>query len=301
MVNDGYQEALRQLVTEVIDDLIDDAVGLAEWKIRQKENNPMQRQYGTAEFPSDSGSPLSTFSSTANSSPRSLTFNDLAGTQSTDNEDFQNQNRKDGELVKYLIGEVSESEDENLPDPRANLNLYVIEDNTNLHETNLPETNQERRPMVPIEANVIVETVRESEKVKQRVASKSKKKVTGQGDHNIQKQNQICKDYIKKGKDLSKLKTYLRKQIAKSKNTYSMPRTKQTPTKVQKQAAAKLMSDVNMKTRAQRRRREVEEIERTNPGVRALQEIHTHQISTCLLVPKLPFMRLIREVVQDLL
>ena len=179
MANDGYQEALRQFVTEVIDDLIDDAVGLAEWKIRQKENNPMQGQYGTAELPSDSGSPLSTFSSTPNSSPRLLTFNDLAGTQSTDNEDFQNQNRKDGELVKYLIGEISESEDENLLDPRANLNLHVIEDNTNLHETNLPEANQERRPMVPIEANVVVEIVGESEKVKQRVASKGKKKVTG--------------------------------------------------------------------------------------------------------------------------
>ena len=31
-----------------------------------------------------------------------------------------------------------------------------------------------------------------------------------------------------------------------------MPRTKQTPTKVQRQAATKLMSDVSMKTRAQR-------------------------------------------------
>ena len=35
--------------------------------------------------------PLSTFSSTPNNSPRSLTFNDLAGTQPTDNEDDQKQ------------------------------------------------------------------------------------------------------------------------------------------------------------------------------------------------------------------
>ena len=69
MANDGYQEALRQLVKEVIDDLINDAIGLAEWKIRQKGNNFIEGQYGTAEFPSDSGSPLSTFSSTPNSSP----------------------------------------------------------------------------------------------------------------------------------------------------------------------------------------------------------------------------------------
>ena len=85
-----------------------------------------------------------------------------------------------------------------------------------------------------------------------------------------------------------------------------MPRTKQTPTKAQKQAVAKLISDVSMKTRVQReeerRRREAEKkIKRTNLGVRALWEIHTHQRSTCLLVPKLPFMRLIREIAQDLL
>ena len=49
-------------------------MGLAEWKIRQKGNNFIEGQYGTAEFPSDSGSPLSTFSSTPNSSPRSINF-----------------------------------------------------------------------------------------------------------------------------------------------------------------------------------------------------------------------------------
>ena len=224
MANDEYQEALRQIVKEVIDDLIDDAIGLAEWKIRQKGNNSTQGQYGTAEFPSDSGSPLSTFSSTPDSSPRSLTFNDLAGTQLTDNEDEQNKSDKDGELVKYLIGEISESEDENLPDLRANSNLHVIEDSTNLHDVNqLHEFTQKTTPMVPIEANVIIETVKESEKVKERVANKGKKKVTGRGDHSIQKQYEIHKEYIKKGKDLSKLRTYLKKQIAQSRNTCSMP------------------------------------------------------------------------------
>ena len=258
------------------------------------------------EFPPDSGLPLSTFSSTPNSSPRSLTFNNLAGTQLTDNEDAQNKSNKDGELVKYLIGEISESEDENLPDPRTNLNLHVIDNNTKLHDDKqLYETTQKRTPMVPIETNIIIETVKESEKVKERVVNKGKKKVTGRGDHSIQKQHEIHRNYIKKGKDLSKLKVHLRKQIAKSKNTYRMPRTKQTPTKVQKRAA-KLMSDVSIKTRAQReeerkRRQEGKKVGRTNPGVRALWEIHTHQRSTCLLVPKLPFMRLIREVARDFL
>ena len=227
----------------------------------------------------------------------------MAGTQPTDNKDDQNKSDKDGELVKYLIGEISESEDENLPDLRANLNLHVIEDDTNPHDVNqLHEITQKRTPMVPIEANVIIETVKESEKVKERVVSKGKKKVTGRGDHSIQKQHEIHKDYIKKGKDLSKLKTYLKKQIAKSRNTCSMPRRKQTPTRAQK--TAKLMSDVSMKTRAQReeerkRRKAWKKVKRTSPGTRALREIHTHQKSTCLLVPKLPFMRLIREIAQD--
>ena len=101
--------------------------------------------------------------------------------------------------------------------------------------------------------------------------NKGKKEVTGRGDHSIQKQHEIHRNYIKKGKDLSKLKVHLRKQIAKSKNTYRMPRTKQTPTKVQKRAA-KLMSDVSIKTRAQReeerkRRQEGKKVGRTNPGV----------------------------------
>ena len=226
----------------------------------------------------------------------------MAGTQFTDNEDAQNKSNKNGELVKYLIREISESEDENLPDLRANLNLHVTDNNTKLHDDKqLHETTQKRTPMVPIETNVIIETVKESEKVKERVVNKGKKKVTGRGDHSIQKQHEICRNYIKKGKDLSKLKVYLRKQIAKSKNTYRMPKTKQTPTKVQKRAAAKLMSDVSIKTRAQReeerkRRQEEKKVGRMNPGVRALWEIHTHQRSTCLLVPKLPFMRVTREV-----
>ena len=47
MANDGYQEA-ETVSQEVIDDLINDAIGLAEWKIRQKGNNSTQGQYGTA-------------------------------------------------------------------------------------------------------------------------------------------------------------------------------------------------------------------------------------------------------------
>ena len=40
-------------------------------------------------------------------------------------------------------------------------------------------------------------------------------------------------------------------------------------------------------------------VKRTSPGTRAFRKIHTHQKSTCLLVPKLPFVRLIWEIAQD--
>ena len=39
-----------------------------------------------------------------------------------------------------------------------------------------------------------------------------KKKITSRGDHSTKKQIQIHKDYIKKGKDLSKLKAYLKEK-----------------------------------------------------------------------------------------
>ena len=61
------------------------------------------------------------------------------------------QNQKDESLVKYLIGDISESESEqeNLPDPGVNSNLH---DNINLHYATTI-----RAPMVPIDVNVIVE------------------------------------------------------------------------------------------------------------------------------------------------
>ena len=49
--------------------------GIAEWKLKQVIPHI---QHVTEESPSDSGSPLSTFSSTPSSSPMTLSFNDLA-------------------------------------------------------------------------------------------------------------------------------------------------------------------------------------------------------------------------------
>ena len=229
MADKGYQKALMGLIREVLGEIIDDAVGLAEWKLKQMVATP-QIQYGTGEFPSDSGSPLSTFSSTPSSSPNTLAFTDLAGTQLTDEDTEKDQKEteklKDESLVKYLIGDISESESEreNLPDPRANLH-----DNTNPHEVT-----ELRTPMIPIDVNVIVETTEETEKSKNRVASKGKKKIISRGDHSVAKQKEICKEYIKKGKDLSKLKAHIERQKEKTKRkvNFSMPKRKKTKMKM---------------------------------------------------------------------
>ena len=83
MADEKYQKVVIELIREVMGEIIDDTVGLAEWKLKQKAT--IENQYGAAEFLSDSGSPLSTFSSTPSDSPKT-TFNDLAGTQLTDEE-----------------------------------------------------------------------------------------------------------------------------------------------------------------------------------------------------------------------
>ena len=108
MVDEKYQKVVVKLIREVMGEIIDDAVELVEWKLKAKAT--IENQYGTAEFPSDSGSPLSTFSSTPGDSPKTP-FNDLAGTHLTD-EESEKENRKDENLVKCLIGEISKSEGE---------------------------------------------------------------------------------------------------------------------------------------------------------------------------------------------
>ena len=185
MADEMYQKAVVELIREVMGELIYDAVGLAEWKLRQKAT--IENQYGTAEFPSDSGFTLSTFSSTPSDSPKTPSFNDLAGTQLTD-EKSEKENQKDENLVKYLNGEISKSEgEENQTDQRVNLNLH---DKTNPHATT-----DIKAPMVPIDTSVIVETERETKKNKSRVASKDKKKITDRGGQSVGKEKEICKEY----------------------------------------------------------------------------------------------------------
>ena len=232
MADKKYQKALIELIREVLGEIVDDAVGLAEWKLRQT-TVMSQIQYGMGEFPSDSGSPLSTFSSTSGSSPKTPSFKDLAGTQLMDED--ANQNQKDESLVKYLIRDISksESEQENLPDSRVNLNLH---DNTNLHDAT-----RIRAPMVPIDVNVIVETIDETEKNKNRIANKGKKKITSRSKHSVAKQKEIHCEYIKKGKDLSKLKAHIKRQKtnAERKVDFRMTKRKKTKMKAEREEEAR--------------------------------------------------------------
>ena len=126
MMTKQYQNALKKMVQDLIDEMIDDAVGIADWKERRGKVHPTTpiNQYGTGDFSSDLGSPLSTFSSTPNTIPDSATspvtpsFKELAGTQIMDNESEPGKlnsetTSKDDKLVNYLIGEISDSKEEN--------------------------------------------------------------------------------------------------------------------------------------------------------------------------------------------
>ena len=82
---DWYHQFLYKMIQELINDMIFDAIGVAEWKksrAKTMENDNQYNQYGTGKFTSDSGIPLSTFSST----PPTTTFKELKGEGSTDDE-----------------------------------------------------------------------------------------------------------------------------------------------------------------------------------------------------------------------
>ena len=60
MADEKYQKALIELIREVLGEIIEDAVGLAEWKLRQTTvSHKSNMELG--EFPSDSGSPTQHF------------------------------------------------------------------------------------------------------------------------------------------------------------------------------------------------------------------------------------------------
>ena len=82
-----------------------------------------------------------------------------------------------------------------------NLNLNVNKENID------PNTNS---------VTVVVETVAETSKEVKRIANKGSKEMFGESDLNGRHQRKIHTDYIKKGKDLSKLKAYLKEQKEKA-------------------------------------------------------------------------------------
>ena len=91
--------------------------------------------------------------------------------------------------------------------------------------------------MVPVDVNVIVETIYETDKNKNRIANKGKKKITSRSNHSMAKQKEIHHEYIKKGKDLSKLRAHIERQKTNTKRKvdFRMAKRKTTQTKAQKE------------------------------------------------------------------
>ena len=89
-----------------------------------------------------------------------------------------------------------------------------------------------------LEVNVVVETVAETSKEVKRIANKGSKEIISERDLNERDQKKIHINYIKKGKDLSKLKAYLQEQkekALKKKVTSRMVRRKRVPTKKERE------------------------------------------------------------------
>ena len=96
METDNYSELLHQMVRILVEEIADDVVGIVLWKKSRAKPTTPRIEYGDGEFPSDSGSPLSTFStfssppqksSPAKSSTNSSntpTFAELKGEDETD-------------------------------------------------------------------------------------------------------------------------------------------------------------------------------------------------------------------------
>ena len=87
MAEEGYTERLWTMVKSLVIEIADDAVGVGEWKKHRSNACSVKVNvdvHGVGEFPSDSGSPLSSFSSTPKTpssfnadSPKTPTFVEL--------------------------------------------------------------------------------------------------------------------------------------------------------------------------------------------------------------------------------
>ena len=86
------------------------------------------------------------------------------------------------------------------------LTLTLINENTWHDDNQLVKTNP-----TSLEVNVVVETVAETSKEVKRIANKGSKEMISESDLNGRDQKKIHTDYIRKCKDLSKLKAYLKR------------------------------------------------------------------------------------------
>ena len=237
MAEESYTERLWTMVRSLVLEMADDAVGVGEWK-KHRSNAcsvkvNMVDVHGVGEFPSDSGLPLSTFSSTPKTpssfnadSPRTPTFVELRGTNSSDDTSPTGE-----QVVRNLIGEISNSPDSNPGLMMATAStLTNPNSNSNVNKENIdPNTNS---------VTVVIETVAETSKEVKRIANKGSREMIGENDLNERDQKKICTDYIKKGKDLSKLKAYLKEQkekALKKQITSRMVRRKRVPTKKERE------------------------------------------------------------------
>ena len=137
-------------------------------------------------------------------SPITPTFAELRGTNSSDDTSPTGE-----QVVRNLIGEISNSPDSNLDLMIATAStLANLNSNWNVNKENIdPNTNS---------VTVVIETVAETSNEVKRIANKGSRVLIGENDLNERDQKRICTDYIKKGKDLSKLKAYLKEQKEKA-------------------------------------------------------------------------------------
>ena len=168
MAEESYTEKLWTMVRSLVLEMADDAVGVGEWKKHRSKANTVDA-HGVGEFPSDSGSPLSTFSSTPKTpssfnvdSPRTPTFVELQGTNSSDDTSPTGE-----QVVRNLIGEISDSPDSNPGLMMATAStLANLNSNANVNKENIdPNTNS---------VTVVIETVAETSKEIKRIAKQGK-------------------------------------------------------------------------------------------------------------------------------
>ena len=319
MAEESYTESLWTMMRSLVLEMADNAVGVGEWKQRRNKACSVKTNtvdvHGTGEFPSDSGSPLSTFSSTPKTpssfnadSPITPTFAELRGTNSPTGE----------QVVRNLIGEISDSPDSNSGSMIATAStLANPNSNSNVNKENVdPNTNS---------VTVVIETVAETSNEVKRIANKGSRVLISENDLNERNQKRICTDYIKKGKDLSKLKAYLKEQkekALKKQITSRMARRKRVPTKkereqevlrktqdkdgktrkIREQIPSKLpkriIQKASKKTKAQlqaklEKQKELRKLNRDKQTRHALWEIRKYQWSCDLLIPLWPFSHLV--------